>query len=76
MLCHPPGKHNQSTQGYYSELERYRDQLTYRQVKAADTFIECRYIEVTTKGYYSRDRGSGGLTRFIPTDRLLERLKA
>ena len=63
--------------GYYSELERYRDpMLTYRQVEAAfQTLIDCRYIEVTTKGYYSRDRGSGGLTRFIPTDRLLERFE-
>ena len=50
--------------------------MTYRQVKAAfDTLIECRYIEVTTKGYFSRDRGSGGLTRFVPTDRLLERFE-
>ena len=30
---------------------------------------------MTTKGYYSRERGSGGLTRFIPTDRLLERFE-
>jgi hypothetical protein len=63
--------------GYYSELDRYRDpQLTYRQVKAAfDTLIECRYIEVTTKGYFSRETGTGGLTRFAPTDRLLERFE-
>lgn len=62
---------------FYSDTERCRDpNLTYRQVKAAfDTLIECRYIEVTTKGYFSRDRGSGGLTRFVPTDRLLERFE-
>ena len=63
---------------YYSSTNRYRDpNLAYRQVKAAfDAFIDCRYIEITTRGYYSRDRGSGGLTRFIPTDRLLERFES
>ena len=37
--------------------------------------IECRFIEVTTRGYYSRERGAGGLTRYIPTDHLLERFE-
>jgi len=62
---------------YYSELARYRDpRLTYRQVKAAfDGLIACRFIEVTTGGYFSRERQSGGLTRFVPTDRLLERFE-
>ena len=38
--------------GYYSELPRYKDQkLTYRQVKAAfEGMIECRFIEITSKG--------------------------
>jgi hypothetical protein len=63
--------------GYYSELPRYRDEnLTYRQVKAAfDGMIDCRMIEVTTAGFYRREIGSGELTRFIPTDRLLERFE-
>ena len=37
--------------------------------------IECRFIEVTTRGYYSRERGAGGLKRYIPTDRLVERFE-
>ena len=63
--------------GYYSELPRYQDEnLTYRQVKAAfDGMIDCRMIEVTTAGFYRREIGSGELTRFIPTDRLLERFE-
>ena len=78
VLSYPPRESTINLRsGYYSELDRYRDpQLTYRQVKAAfDTLIECRYIEVTTKGYFSRERGTGGLTRFAPTDRLLERFE-
>ena len=61
--------------GYYSELPRYRDnKLTYRQVKAAfDALINSRFIEITKKGYYMRETGQSGLTKFIPTDRLLER---
>ena len=64
--------------GYYSELPRYRDaKLTYRQVKAAfDGMIDCRFIEVTTAGYYLREAGRGGLTRFISTDKLLERFES
>ena len=78
VLSYPPRESTINLRsGYYSELDRYRDpQLTYRQVKAAfDTLIECRNIEVTTKGYFSRERGTGGLTRFAPTDRLLERFE-
>ena len=77
-LSYPPRESSINMRsGYYSELKRYRDpKLTYRQVKAAfDTLIECRYIEVTTPGHYSRERGTGGLTRFTPTDRLLERFE-
>jgi hypothetical protein len=63
--------------GYYSELPRYRDEnLTYRQVKAAfEGMIDCRMIEVTTAGFFRREEGSGQLTRFIPTDRLLEKFE-
>ena len=77
-LSYPPRESSINMRsGYYSELERYRDpQLTYRQVKAAFTgLINCRYIEVTAPGYFSRERGTGGLTRFAPTDRLLERFE-
>ena len=38
--------------------------------------IDCRMIEVTTAGFYRRDIGSGELTRFIPTDRLLEKFES
>ena len=64
--------------GYYSELPRYRDnKLTYRQVKAAfDALINCRFIEITKKGYYMRETGQSGLTKFIPTDGLLERFES
>ena len=64
--------------GYHSELPRYRDaKLTYRQVKAAfDGMIKCRFIEVTTAGYYLREAGRGGLTKFISTDKLLERFES
>ena len=63
--------------GYYSELPRYRDNnLTYRQIKAAfDGMINCRMIEITTAGYFSRERGEGGLTKFISTDKLLEKFE-
>ena len=77
-LSYPPNKNSINLRrGYYSELPRYRNQkLTYRQVKAAfDGLIECRFIEVTTRGFYSRERASGELTRFISTDRLLERFE-
>ena len=77
-LSYPPRESSINLRsGYYSELERYRDPLlTYRQVKAAhEGLIACRYIEVTTKGYFSREKGTGGLTRLAPTDRLLERFE-
>ena len=35
--------------------------------------IDCSMIKVTTAGFYRRDIGSGELTRFIPTDQLLEK---
>ena len=77
-LSHPPSESSINLRsGYYSELPRYRDtELAYRQVKAAfDGMIECRLIEVTTKGYYLREAGRGGLTKFVPTGRLLERFE-
>ena len=77
-LSYPPRESSiHLRRGYYSELPRYRDEnLTYRQVKAAfDGMIDCRMIEVTTAGFYRREIGSGELTRFIPTDRLLEKFE-
>ena len=64
--------------GYYSELPRYRDaKLTYRQVKTAfDGMTDARLIEITTAGYYLREAGRGGLTKFIATDNLLERFES
>ncbi|MDA9310990.1 hypothetical protein N9Q35_02390 [Amylibacter sp.] len=63
--------------GYYSELPRYRDNnLTYRQIKAAfDGMINCRMIEITTAGHFSKERGEGWLTKFISTDTLLEKFE-
>ena len=78
-LSFPPNESSINLRnGYYSELLRYRDaKLTYRQVKAAfDGMIDCRFIEVTTAGYYLREAGRGGLTRFISTDKLLERFES
>jgi len=78
-LSYPPRESSiHLRRGYYSELQRYRDEnLTYRQVKAAfDGMVDCRMIEVTTAGFYRRDMGSGELTRFIPTDRLLEKFES
>jgi hypothetical protein len=77
-VSHPPSESLINLRaGYYSELPRYRDaKLTYRQVKAAfDGMIDCRLIEVTTRGNYRRDVGQGGLTQFVPTGRLLERFE-
>ena len=78
-LSYPPRESSiHLRRGYYSELPRYRDEnLTYRQVKAAfDGMIDCRMIEVTTASFYRREIGSGELTRFIPTDRLLEKFES
>jgi hypothetical protein len=38
--------------------------------------FKCRFIEVTTAGYYLREAGRGGLTKFISTDKLLERFES
>ena len=77
-LSYPPSESSVNLRsGYYSELPRYRDEkLTYRQVKAAfEGMIDCRMIEVTTAGFFRREEGSGQLTRFIPTDKLLEKFE-
>ena len=77
-LSYPPRESSINMRsGYYSESERYRDpQLTYRQAKAAyEGLIKCRYVEETKKGNYFKEKGYGGLTRFAPTDRLLERFE-
>ena len=77
-LSYPPSESSINLRsGYYSELPRYRDEnLTYRQVKAAfEGMSDCRMIEVTTAGFFKREQGSGQLTRFIPTDKLLEKFE-
>ena len=73
-LSFPPGESFINLRsGYYSELPRYKDQkLTYRQVKAAfDGMIECRFIEITSKGSHFNEL----LTGFVATDQLLERME-
>ena len=78
-LSYPPSESSINLRsGYYSELPRYRDEnLTYRQVKAAfEGMINCRMVEITTAGFYRREVGSGELTRFIPTDKLLEKFES
>jgi hypothetical protein len=78
-LSYPPSESSINLRsGYYSELPRYRDEnLTYRQVKAAfDGMVDCRMVEVTTAGFYRKEVGSGELTRFIPTDKLLEKFES
>ena len=78
-LSYPPSESSVNLRsGYYSELPRYRDEnLTYRQIKAAfEGMINCRMIEVTTAGFFKKEEGSGQLTRFIPTDRLLEKFES
>ena len=78
-MLYPPSESSINLRsGYYSELPRYRDEnLTYRQVKAAfEGMINCRMVEVTTAGSYMREVGSGKVTRFISTDRLLEKFES
>ena len=61
---------------YYSENNRYLDsRLTYRQIKAALTGLESiGLIQLVSKGYFSRERGDGKLTRYSPTSLLVEQL--
>ena len=77
-LSYPPRESSVNLRNrYYSELPRYRDEnLTYRQIKAAfEGMITCRMIEETTAGSFWRKVGSGKVTRFIPTDKLLEKFE-
>jgi len=63
--------------GYYSENPRYRDPLlTYKQTIAAfDGLEKLGFIEITKPGHFDRETLQGGLTRFVATDELLERLQ-
>jgi len=62
--------------GYYSENNRYIDsRLTYRQVRAVLTGLEkCGLIQVVRKGYFSKERLDGELTRYAPTNLLTDQL--
>ena len=61
---------------YYSENNRYLDnRLTYRQIKAALTGLEnIGLIKLVSKGYFSRERRDGKLTRYSPTPLLVGQL--
>ena len=62
---------------YYSENPRYRDpNLTFKQTMAAfDGLIALDMIEVTRNGFFDRETGKGGITKFRAKDRLLELLE-
>jgi hypothetical protein len=62
---------------YYSENPRYRDpNLTFRQTMAAfNGLIVLDMIEVTRNGFFDRETGKGGITKFRAKDRLLELLE-
>jgi hypothetical protein len=62
---------------YYSESPRYRDpNLTFKQTMAAfDGLIALDMIEVTRNGFFDRETGSGGITKYRAKDRLLELLE-
>lgn len=78
-MSYPPSESSINLRSsYYSELPRYRDEkLTYRQVKEAfNSMIDCRMIEVTTTSFYRKQNGREEPTRFIPTDRLLEKFES
>tara|TARA_B100001093_G_scaffold464767_1_gene481907 strand:+ start:1751 stop:3097 length:1347 start_codon:yes stop_codon:yes gene_type:complete len=59
---------------YYSENPRYRDpNLTFKQTMAAfDGLIALDMIEVTRNGFFDRETGNGGITKYRAKDRLLE----
>ena len=63
---------------YYSESPRYRDpNLTFKQTMAAfDGLIALNMIEVTRTGFFDRETGNGGITKYRATDRLLELLES
>ena len=60
--------------GYYSKkTEGKGPRLTYRQVRAVyEGLLALSYIEEETKGGYSKERGRGQSTRFVPKKRLIE----
>ena len=62
---------------YYSESPRYRDpNLTLKQTMAAfDGLIALDMIEVTRNGFFDRETGNGGITKYKAKDRLLELLE-
>ena len=62
---------------YYSESPRYRDpNLTFKQTMAAfDGLIALDMIEVTRNGFFDRETGNGGITKYKAKDRLLELLE-
>ena len=62
----------------YSNTNRYVDQnLAYRQVKKAfEGLLNLGLVFIERKGYYDRQAFSGGLTQYVPTKKLLERLTA
>jgi len=61
---------------YYSENNRYLDKrLTYRQIKAVLEGLEnLGLIRLVSKGYFSRERLDGKLTRYAPTPSLVGQL--
>ena len=62
---------------YYSESPRYRDpNLTFKQTMAAfDGLIALDMIEVTRNGFFDRETGNGGITKYRAKDRLRELLE-
>ena len=62
----------------YSNTNRYADpNLAYRQVtQAFEGLLNLGLIFIERQGYYDRQAFSGGLTQYIPTKKLLERLTA
>ncbi len=62
---------------WYSSKPRYRDpNLTYKQTIAAfDGMVRLRLVEVTKDGHFDHFTGSGEVTRYRPTDKLLEMLE-
>jgi len=62
---------------YYSESPRYRDpNLTFKQTMAAfDGLIALDMIEVMRNGFFDRETGNGGITKYKAKDILLELLE-
>ena len=62
---------------YYSESPRYRDpNLTFKQTMAAfEGLIALDMIEITRNGFFDRETGNGGITKYRAKDRLRELLE-